>query len=699
MTAAAAGEPAPEQPVARQEPPEKPEAEAPAADFAQMPDTGFADEIRAGRGGVRASGVIGGAHFDHAIVFALGDVVGRDKSVIGHAQAGHPLPRLLPRNIQEIYQTHVWPDCATTVRERLALSPVVVLTGPPGCGKAALAVNLLAEACTEIYELDRVPDLVTAPDEYFREACGYLLADLPQRLLLNLAHSELPRLVELVADRKAKLVLTVEPSFSYVPPPLREFVVPLTEPPAAADVLMAHLSHHLGAENATAVATVPEVRAQVEGAVGVSLTAGEVTALAIELAGRPEMLVDADMAWRLAEQRRTEVARWLAEVPDPCWPFLLSLAVLDGLSHDTVLTAARTFRTLAEADPLTKIEPLSANQRATLLETTRAEIRPDIQQSKYGLVPVDLVRFRRPGIAQWVLDYIWRHAHQLREPIIQWLADMAGVPGRQVQRQVAAAAGQLMTQDFPILDAHVLAPWAASGQVRDREAALVAMAVASEQPELRLVMVRMALSWMKGDYWSKWMAARSFGEPLGHFVPDGTLAVLGELAKDEELYPYAVSQALTEFADGATDDRFELALSAVDAWTTGANARRRHVGIYTFLRMCASIKDAGNRLPRLLTRPASHGDDPALAIWRRAITDEQLYTAARDALLGWARRCEAIESGPDRLARMLARIATTSRLTFLIRSAANTWRTHKYPLPRSAGAVLAAIPERKGEYP
>jgi hypothetical protein len=369
------------------------------------------------------------------------------------------------------------------------------------------------------------------------------------------------------------------------------------------------------------------------------------------------------------------------------------------MTYDTVVKASRHFSTLAEADSLTKIHPLTAAERSRLLETVRAEIVVGTDRSDHGIVPVDLVQFRRPGIAQWVLDYLWRHAHHLREPILGWLAETADITDTRVQRKFAAAVGQLMTRDFSALHARIFAGWMASESIGKREAALVAMAVASEHPKLRLVIVQMALSWRRGEYWTKWMAARSFGEPLGYLDPDATLAILGELARDKELLPYAVSQALTEFADGTTDDRFEQVLSVVNEWTKDRDVRKRHVGIYAFLQMCMRIKDVGRQLPRMLTRPTRHDDDPAIAMWRRAITDEKLHLVTRNVLFGWARSSELVESGPDRLARLLARTAITYRLAFLIRSMANTWHADMHPAPRSADAVLEAIPEWEGDCP
>jgi hypothetical protein len=666
------------------------EAADPPGTFEGKPPPSYVSELLSA---VVASGVVGGGNAA-PITIALGDAIGRDKvnTTKADATTEHAMPRVLSREARSLYRVHAWPTDADTVRGHMASGHMSILTGSLGSGKAALAVNLLTETCTEIYELSRLPTPSEVNADFFREGCGYLLADLPQRAVVQIADSDLPRLADVVARSGAKLVLTVEPSFTHVPSSLDGFVIPLTEPASPVEVLGAHLRHHVGAEEAARILARPEVKDLVRA----SLTAGEVAMLGYELAGRSEVLNGQDLGWRLGQQRRAAVERWLADVPDAHWPFLLSLAVLDGLPFETVVQAARHFSTLAEADPLVDVPPLTAAERARLLETARAEVVPAKGPSWWGLVPTEEVRFRHRGIAQWVLDYLWRHSCQLREVVIAWLAEAGGLIAERPRQKFAAAVGQLMTQDFRTLEKRIFTPWVTGDVPWHREAALVALAVASVHPDLRLVMVRMMLQWMRGEYWERWMAARSLGEPLGHVVPESTLALLGELAKDTELRPYAVGQAMREFADGVTAKGFELMLDTLSRWATGANDKQRHVALYSFLQICAWVMDPDNKLPRVLTRPVRQDMDPAVLLWRQAIVDPQVHLSARQTLFGWARRCDGAES--ERLAGFLTRVATTDRLNFLVRRAAESWRTDKFPATRSATAVLAAVRAREGEH-
>ncbi|WP_158103474.1 hypothetical protein [Crossiella equi] len=626
-----------------------------------------------------------------------GDVVGRDSYGSGRGatavDAGAPVARRVAAPVLAGFrEAFVEPVSAAAVRARLARPGLVLLAGPRGWGKTALATVLLDERCHgEVYEFEPIEDLLRLPTAALKNGRGYLVADLPPHVAASVRPADLHRLDEEVTARGARLVLTVAGSGLGE----RPCQLPVTDHPDARAVVLAHLGRRLPEDRVAELTGQEAVHRLVEDSCREAYDAAALVRLAEEIAQLSAGGGVTGIERRLALRSKEELRAWLDEVSSPDRAFLLCVAMFDGLAYGTVVDLAERLDRLTTGRAAVRVDGPPHGRQARC-ERTRTEIVRAWSRTPYGRVPTEIVRLRHPDHRPWVVDQLWCSGYYGRPALLRWLRELGTHHSRPVRGGAGAAAGLLMSREFETFRRAVLEPWAAGDDPAGREAALVALGVAAGDFQLTGAVVRLAHSWSRAPEWQlRRTAARAFGESLGHLVPDTAFEVLGDLAGQAEPGGvFAISQSLVELARSADDPLLSAVVGTVESWATSHQAKRRHVGVYGFLQLCSDLCRPGERsAPRLLQWAQAGGaETTALAgLWRRALIDPLVNRPARWVLRWWAQSCEGDTAATTALARLARSVARLPREVEILRRAALTWPDADPPAASAAAAVLDAL--------
>lgn len=379
------------------------------------------------------------------------------------------------------------PEGYRTALDLLSERRVLVLACPPGTGRTAAALNLLAEALVMSGTADGGCHTVTDPDAVFAtgweppvRGAGYLLqlddesagAHNWRRIEAGWLTYTASRLV------KADAFLIVVPG-------------PVTGAAATVALRTGHVVQGLGVIDPLAVVE--------RHALGAEPSDTDVRALRERLARsgaldalreRPEPRT----AVRLAEVVRAggdlavEVGRirhpgelvdeWFARHEDPAAvSFALAAAVLEESTYLTVSDAAMALYALLvpgrAAPPSVRFRDRMALEQAWL----------DVARPA-GHAGPPIVVFRNPLVRRAVLDYAWTCLDGQRDTVLRWLRSLLGHPDLGARARVAVAAGVMAWGDHRHALHRFLRTWAAHTTWPVRQAAATGLAVVAGRPEL-----------------------------------------------------------------------------------------------------------------------------------------------------------------------------------------------------------------------
>jgi hypothetical protein len=222
-----------------------------------------------------------------------------------------------------------------------------------------------------------------------------------------------------------------------------------------------------------------------------------------------------------------QVRAWFARHRDPeAVAFALASAVLEESSYLTVADAAVKLRAA-----LTPPEPAPPDLRfRDRLAHEQQWVRLELSGDK-ATAGAPIVRFRSPLIGQVILAYAWSTLDGRRSTVLDWLRQLLNHADLAVRARAAVAAGVLTWADHHYAVHRFLTTWAGSTSWPLRQAAATALGVAGSRPETAEPVWQLLHRWADGTTSAyprrlAGTAANAVGGILGRSAPDRAVAVL-----------------------------------------------------------------------------------------------------------------------------------------------------------------------------
>lgn len=605
---------------------------------------------------------------------------------------------------------------------RLRRERVLVLSGARFTGRRAAALMLLRRLDAQpvrSLERDTPPGRLAEALGEGNGARGFVLGDLETGRDRPLREPHLLAVRDRLAERDAHLVITVGPTAVLEDVPQ----VPW-RPPAAADVLAAHLRARTDAATAERLLARPDVAEFLTRDHQLREVAAFAGLLARYATGQePEEAVGAFSLAALENQ----VREWFEEdersvhLRDKA--FLVALAAFDGGPY--ALTAELSdllyglLQRLEHPDRPAAV-PVFGTHMGKRLQLARARQYEEDERTEWGPVVQRKAAFLDERAPLVLLREVWTGHPSARPALVEWLRRLAEDGRPLVRTRAASTVAVLARADLPSAMALVIEPWATSRRYRERLVAVNALTFAHLVGTPNIP--RILDDWCEADDARlRWVAVRAHGllgaeQPVRALaalrkavrrlyadVPDDfDEAVAGELSDAVELLllSSAGDEVLTELIAHLDEDRAvtDLTLAgfvaacrrresrADSAETTGAGGARPRdpAGVPPVLAWFA--RSAGER-----TGAAAEG---VPRLWRAALSDPRTTRSALAALREWVLVADRNEAAEWALAALLPKLVTAPdehhRLSHLLRTMSGEY--DGAPPPQVAGRLLTTLP-------
>ncbi|MFF4904270.1 hypothetical protein ACFY2T_05380 [Streptomyces sp. NPDC001260] len=593
--------------------------------------------------------------------------------------------------------------------ERLRRDHVLILSGPRFTGRRTAALMLLHRlGVSSVRTLDRdtapssLADRVAVTDTDQDPAHGYVLCDLATRRDHPLREPHLLAARDRLGEH-GYLIVTVGLTAVLEDVPFAA----AWHPPAAAEVLAAHLRTRTDAETAAKLLQLPDVTEFLDRSHQLREVVDFSRLLADYAAG--EAGADTVAQFSLASLER-QVQEWFEEdeasihLRDKA--FLVALAAFDGGPYAlTAEVSDLLYRFLQETwnRSLVPEVPVFGTHIGKRLQLARAERFEEDEHTEWGPVPQQKARFLDERASLVLLREVWTGHPSARPALIGWLRRLADDGRPLVRTRAASTVAILARTDLPSAMALVIEPWGTSRLFRHRLVAVNALTLAHLVGTPHVP--RILDGWCEGDDPRlRWVAVRAYGL-IGPERPQQALAALrkavrrlyedepddldGEMARELAeavellLLSAAGDEVLAELCEHLDDDRavHDLALGG-------------------FVNACGRTQDDeryGN--PLVLdwyARTAQEGGERAHGIpvlWRAALADPRFTRPALEVLGEWVLTADRSPAVEWALAALLPRLVTTAaehdRLSHLLRTMPGE---DGNPPPDVAARLLTVLP-------
>ncbi|MFE9859746.1 hypothetical protein [Streptomyces sp. NPDC005780] len=550
--------------------------------------------------------------------------------------------------ITEYTDLYVQPAHYAEALDALCEQHLLVLTGAPGSGRTAAAVNLLAEAMTLNSSsgggCHRLLDAASIASPTWEPPAerGGSLAVLDGHLA-GLSARGLARAAAKLRAARAHLVLVGGPELEVVVSGLGDHVAWHRLSPVDPLAVLEHvILGHSGDVDRRA-----ELVALLDSSgAAAALRERPLAAHAVRLAS--VIRAGGDLGAAVAELRdpSDQVHTWFRTHHEPeTIAFALAVAVLENSGYLTVADAAiRLRRLLSPEEPA----PPDVRFRDQLLQE-----QPWIELLFPG--PEDQpgpprVRFRSALLSQVVLTYAWTALDGRREAVLQWLRRLLGHSDLEVRAQAAVASGVLARADFHFAVHRFMKSWAASTSWPVRQAAATAIGVAGSAPTAAEPVWELLHTWARGGHSAyerrlASTAATAVGGLFGRSSPDRALDVLrSALDRGDDwgtLTPVAwggvhlihqglTAEVLSAYLDWSHPrDTSPMVIKTLSAFVFAVSTP------YTSSVAGGTVpKGAVDGVPLLLSALPLHRPDLA-ELWGRALARKPVQEPAFEALRGW----------------------------------------------------------------
>ncbi|MFI8190817.1 hypothetical protein ACIF8T_18715 [Streptomyces sp. NPDC085946] len=598
--------------------------------------------------------------------------------------------------------------------DRLRRERVLVLSGPRFTGRRTAALMLLHRlGVASVHALDRdtAPGALAdrfagAADDDAARPRGHVLCDLATRRGNPLREPHLLAARDRLAAQDAYLVVTVGPTA------VLEDVHPAAwRPPAAEDVLAAHLRARADEATTARLLGLPDVKEFL----GRRHQPREIAAFARLLvrhaAGEVTGAAVAQFSLVTLEH---QVQEWFeadgtaVHLRDKA--FLVALAAFDGGPY--ALTAELgdlLYRCLQRTEDSSRVPevPVFGTHVGKRLQLARAERYEEDETTEWGPVTQTKAAFLDERVPLVLLREVWTGHPSARPALVEWLRRLADDGRPLVRTRAASTVAVLARTDLPSAMALVIEPWARSKRFRHRLVAVnsLTFAHAVGTPNIPRVL----------DDWSRhddrrlrWVATRAYAL-IGPERPQQALAALRGAVRRLHTDATAPDDFDRETA-GELAEAVELLLLSAAAPAVLAALRAhldddrpvRDLTLGGFVNACRRTEgDERHGTPLVLGwyARASTGD-PASAhgvahLWREALGDPHTTRHALDVLRAWVLAADRSTAAEWALAALLPELVTTptehARLGHLLRTMPGEDGS---PPPDVAARLLTTLPHR-----
>jgi hypothetical protein len=642
-------------------------------------------------------------------------------SLSGHSGAGATSGEVPQRHLDRLAASFVAAeDTVADLLDRLRRDRVLVLSGARYTGRHTAALMLLHRlGATPVRILDRdttpsaLTDGITAPadpqggHDSGQQARGYVLCDPATRRGSPLREPHLLAARGRLAEQDAYLVVTVGPTAV-----LEDVPYVVWQPPAAAEVLAAHLRTRADEETAAELLELPAVTAFL----GRSHQLREVASFAKRLGEYAAGEVTEEAVANFSQEAlEDQVQEWFEEdeasihLRDKA--FLIALAAFDGGPY--ALTAELSdllHRFLLRTENPAQVPevPVFGTHIGKRLQLARAEPYEEDEHTEWGPVTQKKARFVDERASLVLLREVWTGHPSARPALIEWLRRLADDGRPLVRTRAASTVAVLARTDLPSAMALVIEPWATSNRFRHRLVAVNSLTFAHVIGTPNVP--RILDGWSKSeDRRLRWVAARGYAL-IGPEMPEQALAALRDAARrlyadldDPDAFDLemvgelsdavallllspAHDQVLAELRHHLDDDH------AVHALTLGG-----------FVNACRRQEEENDRSSRptvlaWYADAATEGRQAAYGIpflWRTALGDRDTTRPALDVLRDWVLIADRSTATEWALAALLPQLVTTpteyQRLSHLLRTMPGE---DGDPPPKVAAHLLTTLPPR-----
>lgn len=234
-----------------------------------------------------------------------------------------------------------------------------------------------------------------------------------------------------------------------------------------------------------------------------------------------------------------------------------------------------------------------------------------------------------------ILEVAWHEYAQLREPLTDWLDDLAGRSNPHVRVRAAQIVGLLATFDFTSVSEELIKPWAKRRAVY-RYAAALAMDQIARHPPLSSAAKRRVEDWTSSnlvteqDTAARWYGLRTDKEAVAKAVKE--LHSLGGRPQLRGGASIAVAMSLL-FLNGNVDE----VVDELGRWIGSKNPYLPHHAVRTLLILSDPRGAAKMGRTRLSDLAAADAEREMILVrmWRRALASRTVGGPAWNALREW----------------------------------------------------------------
>jgi hypothetical protein len=508
---------------------------------------------------------------------------------------------------------------------------------------------------------------------------GYVLCDLTTRRGNPLREPHLLAVRDRLAEQGAYLVITVGPTAALEDVPAAGW-----RPPAAEEVLAAHLRARTDEATAARLLGLPDVKEFLGRGHQLRETAAFAQLLARYAA---EEVTERAVAGFSLASLENQVQEWFEEdesaVPLRDKAFLVALAAFDGGPY--ALTAELSdllYRFLQKTDNPARVPevPVFGTHVGKRLQLARARLYEDDQHTEWGPVTQTMAAFTDDRVSLVLLREVWTGHPSARPALIAWLRRLADDGRPLVRTRAASTVAVLARADLPSAMALVIEPWATSNRFRHRLVAVNSLTLAhfSDTPNIP----RILDAWCEGDDPRRlWVAIRTYGL-IGPERPGQALEALRRATWRLYVRGDVTDEAVDELAN--TVDLLLLSpagdrvLAEVRTHLDESRSTRE-VMLRGFLTACHHTEgDEEYGIPLILqwyatAAPTGGNVAPDISyLWRAGLADPRTTALALGTLENWVRIADRSPATEWALAALLPTLVTApdeyQRLSHLLRT-------------------------------
>jgi hypothetical protein len=567
-------------------------------------------------------------------------------------------------------RSYVEPAGYDTLHDSLRANQLVLVRGRSGSGRSATAIHVLDRECAEgVSKLDPDTELKDLRAADFAENTGYLLESVRSDQAAALRAFHLERIVGLLTDRSARLVVIVDQTARLAADGVSAMVVEGLGTPAPDLILRSRLEWELRGSATTAAELlarpdIHEFLAELPADVAPRETVGIARRMVDIAEGRLDVAQLRALFSRASEE---EFCSWLDKQMDrEQLAFVIALAVFNGESVSLVTGAARLLAGNLQAAEvprrMDRTRTVFGTRLSERVEAAGAElVDAEEQPWRGGRIPVKQVWFRDERTPRWILEHVCAEHDLAHEIIRDWLLNLGVIPGTKVRVRAGTAAGLLSLSQFGQIYDDVILPWAMSGDPDARIAAMAALQIPARDPRLAAVVGRVLRDWIqRNNPHLRATAALALGTTRV-LSPDATLRLLRRAAKDANwVLAGQIAQAIRELF--ITGDLSGTVLSTLVRWTDDDEVpNRQRVALLAVL-VISNFVEAdveGELWPALVWLAERDPDlrEHIVVLYARMLNTGDFMRRAYAQVRLWLRVAQREQGMREPLARLLADIA------------------------------------------